>query len=126
MSKFKVGQKVYDLANGWTKVEEIKDDNTYVHTIVTTERRTFSVEGLFDVHCNKLPTLLTIEEAAKMNIFPPKKKVVKEVKVWVNVYENFQCSYFTKESAERNNEEQSNRIACVELKGSYEIEVDSE
>jgi hypothetical protein len=72
----------------------------------------------YDWH--KKPSLIFIER--------PKKKVRKviEVKRWINVYddnsaENF---YMTEEEADRWVFLNKNRIACIELKGSYEIEVE--
>jgi len=73
---------------------------------------------LYEWH--KKPSLIFIER--------PKKKVKKvvEVKRWVNVYNdnsegNF---YMTEEEADRWVFLNKNRIACIELTGSYEIEVE--
>jgi len=70
-----------------------------------------------DYAWHKKPSLIFIER--------PKKKVKKtiEVKVWANIYESGGKSlFYQKEDADKYASD--GRIACFELTGSYEIEVE--
>ena len=99
MSKFKQGDIVYDLAMGWTKV--INDEYCSEYPIRVENKRTFIADGRYNNN-EKLQTLLTVEEAAKMNIFLPKKKVQHTVKCFCNVLDDDSVwTYYSEGSAAR-------------------------
>ena len=55
------------------------------------------------------------------NFTPKKVKRTAEVVVWLNIYPNdYTCNHRTKEEADEN--ALGSRIACVEVRGTYEVE----
>jgi hypothetical protein len=75
----------------------------------------FTGEGKLRTH-HKLPSLKLISRA--------KRKVGKEVKVWVNVYPNdFICAFHAKEIAQSNAVVDAIAVA-VKCTGFYEVEID--
>lgn len=74
--KFKPGDLAWSPFNGFRVVASIDPRSVYV---VSHGSYDFTAEGKFrysDIHT----TLLTVEEAAKLGYFPPKKKVKKTIK----------------------------------------------
>jgi hypothetical protein len=119
--KFKDGEMAWSPFSGWGKVEiNFADKRTYrvkhgpYHATYTNDGRRLVTD--------KHPTLLTVEQAAKLGYFPPKKKRKVEVKVWANVYpmDDYYAFHNSKEKADE--EAGLRRIACVEMTGVYEIE----
>lgn len=63
---------------------------------------------------HKTPSLVLISRA--------KKKVTKTIEQWVNTYPDGTHGYMYKSESDANDAHSSNRIACVKLTGTYEVE----
>lgn len=134
MSKFKVGDTVYNIRKGVCVVINTCDGSEYplkVRRLGSEHYSSFNEDGFTedgrwgskDVN----PTLLTIDEARAKGYDVPKvkRKVTKTISRWANVYPDehlIACNdYHTREEAD-SNANLSKRIACVELTGTYEVE----
>ena len=90
MSKFKDGDLAWSHKCGFMKVK-VNEFNTFS---IIHDRDSYTNDGkLCEYH--KYPSLLTVEEAAKLGYFPPKEKK----KIWVNVYDHTSYCYYTEEEA---------------------------
>ena len=131
-SKAKAGDRVYSLQWGWGTVRHIFTDGLFPIGV-------FFDEGAEDGECftkdgKRFPTAQSpdLYYGPPEIIGPPKPKrmVKKTVKKWANVYpwgfggicQTFGGICQTKEIADYN--AGSDRIACVELTGTYEVEED--
>jgi hypothetical protein len=136
MGKFNVGDRVFDLQYGVGEVIRIaeytegqcrvrRERSVKVRFGLCMEIDYTSVGKHYDYELN--PILWTVEEAIAKGYDVPKskKKVVKEIKRWANVYGDcVACNdYVSREDAD-NHARIRNRVACVELTGTYEIEVE--
>jgi hypothetical protein len=123
MGKFNVGDNAFSLRNGVVVISGIEE--MAIYSISTSDGK-FTLEGRYHP-LDLYPTLLTLDEARAKGYEVPKvkKKVTKEVKKWVNVYAEFTiCNdYYSREDADQQ-ADHKRRIACVELTGTYEIEVE--
>ena len=65
--------------------------------------------------------VVTTLNTLTQNFTPKKVKRTIEVVVWLNIYPNgHACNHRTKEEADKHAVD--NRISCVEMRGSYEVE----
>jgi hypothetical protein len=123
-NKFKLGDKVYHVIHGVGTVSELRVGMFQVTFPSFPSQGLYLLDGRYESN-NVNPSILTIEEAKAKGYDVPKVKrtVTKELRRWANVYEKDIWIYTTKNEAEfyANN---ANRIACVELVGSYEVEVE--
>lgn len=123
MSKFKVGDRVYDVRKGLCTIAVINTDCGSTYPIMTTAGDGFTLDGRWDRR-DANPTLLTAEEARAKGYDVPKikRKGTKEVKIWVNIYPDGEVgnNHPTKEEADKH--ASIDRIACVKLTGTYEVE----
>lgn len=125
MSKFKVGDKVFDIRHGWGHIICVDDNEDNIYPITASFPNWGAGISYTDKGRNYRqdlnPALMTVEEAAAHNFFPPKNKVKKQIKQWMNINAGMPTyCYDSKEKAD--NSATSYRIACVELTGEYEVE----
>lgn len=114
--KFKPGDLAWSPRNGFAVITEHSDEiYQLAHVNYTYDRNGFAWRG------DRYPTLLTLDEAAKLGYFPEKKKVKKQVKVWVNVYKNVAIQYEDKSTCEDVASKECVATA-VECTGEYEVE----
>lgn len=116
--KFKPGDMAWSPGSGFAICEDLAHNATYPirHGCDSYTNKGFRV--MVDQH----PTLLTVEEAAKLGYYPPKPKVKKTIEAWVNVYpDNIGIIAFPSK-AEADTGTLANRIACVKVTGEYEVE----
>lgn len=115
MSKFKVGDLVLRLSDGFSVI--LEGNKEYPLCIKGT---TYTADGK-RWHDDIYPSLLTLDEAAKLNYFPPNKKVKKTVTVYVNVYSEGVKYHATEVDAISNADTRAIAVAvpCV---GEYEVE----
>lgn len=89
-AKFYVGQLVWCPSMGFCEIKKYNASNEYPYrfTICPVEGKLTAIftEDGKEFPQDKHPTLLTVEEAAKLGYFPPKKKVKKKISRWVNYY----------------------------------------
>lgn len=125
MSKFKVGDSVYDIRHGSGEVISNSKDHTYGIEVLLPVGRFYYTTCGRAVWRDKNPILLTIEEAMAKgyDVLKVKRKVTKTISRWANVYPDcVTCNdYYSKEEAD-SRANLSDRIACVELTGTYEVE----
>lgn len=123
-TKAKVGDRVLSLKYGWGTVERIDSFcTTHSFKVVFGSRRDwYTVNGKLFVD-DFVPDLY-YGPPEIIGPSKPKRMVKKTVKKWMNVYESGDCHHVfgTKESADFG--AYSDRIACVELTGIYEVEED--
>lgn len=83
MNKFNVGDTVFDLRYGFGVVEPLRSSPplTIAVNYKTFERVYYTNGKWYEDHL--YPSLLTLEEAAKLGYFPEKKKVKKQTDAWV-------------------------------------------
>lgn len=94
MSKFKTGDIAFSLFDGFQELRETIDECIF-HGVYS-----YWPDGKYNT-TDKYPTLLTVEEAAKLGYFPEKKKVMKRDVIWVNVYKDGEVwAHETKERAD--------------------------
>lgn len=82
--KFQVGDKILDLRYGWGVVSLPQSDSKVVPFYIQNSDGTrfpFYEDGRIAAY--KFPIILTVEEAAKLGYFPPKKKVKKKLYAWL-------------------------------------------
>lgn len=117
MSKtFKVGDTAWSPYVGFEKIKSGENRNySYMHG------RYFYLEDGRVQPDDKHPTLLTVEEAAKLGYFPEKKKVKKRDELWMNIYpQGFRVTH-TKEQADE--AAGNRRIRCLRfVSDEYEVE----
>lgn len=115
--EFKAGQMVYLIGYGFETL--VKSDNSD-YPLLIPDSCLFNNKGYFQ-EGDPDRALLTLEEAAKLGLFPPKKKVKKIIEGWVNVYPyRFVGHYGTKEDADSC--AVSSRIDCIQIKHVIEVE----
>ena len=83
MNKFKTGDTVFDLRYGFGVVEPLRPSPPLTLTVnYKTLERVYYINGKwYEDHL--YPSLLTLEEAAKLGYFPEKKKVKRSLDKWV-------------------------------------------
>ena len=97
--------KIYVGDDG--KEYQVEADALFLHIVEST--------GLAYWHVVKSISALT------QNFTPKKVKRTVDASAWMNIYPSgLKCLYKTKEEA--NDGASKNRIACVELRGTYEVE----
>lgn len=126
MSKFKAGTNVFDVCHGWGEVDRIDGGNFFNLPIEVIFDNGHQGQGYYTEEGKMQyswagPQLLTEEEAAKLGYYPPKKKVVKTLERWINLYDAAnEFVYHSKEEADR--EAGPDRISCFKVTGTYEVE----
>lgn len=127
MSKFKVGDKVYCLLNGWGEVESINSVR-YPVTVKFGETITedYKMDGLLFQE-NKNPCLFTLDEAKAKGYEVPKQKVKKTRTGWVNVFKEDNDKLFYDHVFATKEEADSTyscwlRLDCVQVTYEYEEE----
>jgi hypothetical protein len=123
MCKFNVGDIAYSIREGVVTICRSTEGPPYP---IAANDENYTEDGKwYPTDLN--PTLLTLDEARAKGYDVPKvkKKVTKEIKRWANVYADFSAcnDYYTREDADFHVNRKM-RIACVELTGTYEIEVE--
>lgn len=118
----KVGDRVWSITQGWGKITSINNTPNYpILAFFPSGAATFTIEGKY-YEKHQYPILFWDE----IPITPPprpKRKVKKEISRWANVYTNYCSSLYNSEKAANAGQNwNESRIACVELKGTYEVE----
>ena len=123
-NKAKVGDRVLSLKYGWGTVERIDSFcTTHSFKVVFGSRRDwYTVNGkLFvddfvpDLYYGP-PEIIGPEK--------PKRMVKEEVRLWLNIYPKSCCKITYSSRSRADSAASPDRIACVELTGSYEVEED--
>ena len=103
------------------RLHELKEGKVYIGE----DGREYKIlcNGLWHL-CNNERHVVTRLSTLTQNFSPKKVKRTVEERCWLNIYPRGRsdCLHPTEESAGRN--ATSGRIACVELRGTYEIEVE--
>jgi hypothetical protein len=120
MSKFKVGDLAWSPIDGFHIIIDGRLRNSDEYPL-RHGRHHYRLDGKrFDK--DKYPSLLTVEEAAKLGYYPPKKKVKKTLHGWVSIYKDVahKTIWESKEIADAYADE--SRLACIEVNIEYEVE----
>lgn len=83
--EFKVGELAWSPFDGFLTIEANYSSNKMYPLIHGGE--IYTINGRQNIEW-KHPTLLTVEQAAKLGYFPPKKKIKVEKDVWITVSDN--------------------------------------
>lgn len=116
--KAKVGDRVYSLQYGWGT---IKATGCCVYAACPIEVR-FDADGkksIYDIIPDLYygpPEIIGPEK--------PKRMVKEEVRLWLNIYPKSCCKITYSSRSRADSAAAPDRIACVELTGSYEVEED--
>ena len=120
MSKFKVGDLAWSPSFGFGTITQHPYSSKYQ---LAHGHLYYTPDGFFNMD-DKFASLFTVEEAAKLGHYPPKKKVTKTIEIWRNIYHHDDVirydDHVTNEAADNN--ALRNRTACVKLTGTYEVE----
>ncbi len=128
-SKFKDGVIAWSPRSGF---EVIRIYNTKQKYPLIHGERSYCRDGIY-CDTDKYPSIFTLEEAAKLGYEMTKdekrrfgllKTRTVDVERWVNIYHGDQVSgaHHSQKAADMHAD--SNRIACIKLKGTYEEEVE--
>ena len=101
------------------RLHELKENKVYIGE----DGKEYAINGIYlrclfdDRFADDLPTF-------SQNFTPKKEKRIVEKRGWLNKYPHWRSDRYhaTKESADMN--ASSDRIACIEMVGTYEIEVE--
>ena len=116
--KARTGDKVWTKKDGWGSIVGIDDNEELPITVCFRSRRKSFTKKGFALMSDKHQSLFWGEIKIPTR---PKRKIIKKVERWSNVYPNdFISIYKTKEMANIN--ACSSRIACVKLPIEYEVE----
>jgi hypothetical protein len=118
MTKFKVGDKVYDIVYGLSTVKAVDSKIIFPYPILLHNGRIYTSEGR-DSEDAINPTLLTLDEARAKGYEVPKQKVKKQRTVWLNVYEYMTTVHEYKNIAD--DPYYGKRLDCVEVAFDYEV-----
>lgn len=118
--EFEAGQMVYSLELGFFTLLgnnspefPLKNENIGNYYVFTRKGQSYKSRNR--------RALLTLEEAAKLGLFPPKKKVKRLLECWINVYPKcFGAQYQTKEDAD--SFANPDRIDYIHIKHEIEVE----
>jgi hypothetical protein len=125
-SKAKAGDRVYSLQSGWGTVVPKLPHDAYLIWVVFDEyagvTTTFTNDGRFD-SLDKTPDLY-YDPPEIIGPPKPKRTVKRTLKKWANVYEGGNCHHVFSTKASAESGASYDRIACVELTGTYEVEED--
>ena len=98
------------------KLHELEENKIYIGD----DGREYSHNGWYLVDINSGEYIMCYSTLTQ-NFTPKKVKRIVDASAWMNIYPNgLKCLYKTKEEA--NEGASKNRIACVELRGTYEVE----
>ena len=102
------------------KLHELKEGKIYIGE----DGREYNVidNMLYQVGCHGC--VVTGLRTLTQNFTPKKVKRTVEERVWVNKYPHGLTSYYHKTREEADINAGADRIACVEMVGAYEIEVE--
>lgn len=123
-SKAQVGDKMWSIDMGECEVIEIRPSRStpYIIRIRNTkgESNSYTVNGLRMSNDN-FPSLFWKKP---YEVYPesPKRKVVKTVEVWANMYSSGKLGDHWESEEIANKHASYSRIACVKLTGTYEVE----
>jgi hypothetical protein len=116
----RVGDAVWYEGLGWGEVSDI-DEERKLPLVVEFEQGTIRFFSLNGVKQGDINQTLFWDEIPIIAPPRPKRMVTKTVEVWMNVYSDIKNNtWLTQEAADKY--ASPNRIACVKLTGSYEVE----
>lgn len=127
----KVGDRVWDYLYGWGEIIDVNPSNDYpIRAEFKGHTASYTLSGFFSRDYMN-PSLF--HDEVKITPPPrPKRKVKKPISVWMNIYpdgdrrtpnENVDSSFTVWRSYEKAAMvAEYSHIACVELKGEYEVE----
>jgi hypothetical protein len=119
--KFKLGDKFYSILYGLGNVVEINLESQHPILVKCGDLySSYTLEGKSLIN-NVNPTLLTLDEARAKGYDVPKQKVTKTLETWANLYlgGTVRCHPSKEEADSMRN---SQRVACIKLTGTYEVE----
>jgi hypothetical protein len=117
--KFKDGDWAWSPFSGWREARILFSDRLYpiYHGLDC-----FTTSGKLRMD-DVSPSLFTVEEAAKLGHYPPKRKVKKEIKAWANVYkDNIIFGVYTAREQALYSATSGPIAVAVEVTGTYEVE----
>ena len=99
------------------RLHELKEGKIYIGE----DGKEYMHDGVH-LRIAKCGTFITYFFTLTQNFSPKKVKRIVEERVWVNKYPYGCTSYYYKTREEADTNASANRIACVEMVGTYEVE----